>query len=130
MRGRVARRERSRRAFFLVHNRPMTAPALSEFVETRYARLIARCREAGVLFQDDAGVAEHVQRVLLASDYAYDSFVREPELLRADVVALMADPRNADARPLRLPSVIDEATAMKALRHYRRVEALRLIWRD
>src|SRR5262249_37493489 len=27
-------------------------------------------------------------------------------------------------------SLIDEATAMKALRHYRRVEALRLIWRD
>jgi len=108
----------------------MTEQIPGEFVETRYARLIARCREASVLFHDDAGVAEHVQRVLLASDYAYDSFVREPELLRADVVALMADPRNADARPLRLPSVIDEATAMKALRHYRRVEALRLIWRD
>jgi len=108
----------------------MTELIPAEFVETRYARLIARCRECGVLFHDDAGVAEHVQRVLLASDYAYDSFVREPELLRADVVALMADPRNADARPLRLPSDIDEAAAMQALRHYRRVEALRLIWRD
>ena len=108
----------------------MDEPSLSEFVESRYARLIARCREAGVALYDDAGVAEHLQRVLLASDYAYDSFVREPELLRADVIALMADPSNADARPLKLPSVIDAATAMKALRHYRRVEALRLVWRD
>lgn len=108
----------------------MTEQVPADFIETRYARLISRCREAGVALYDDAGVAEHLQRVLLASDYAYDSFVREPELLRADVVALMADPRNADARPLKLPSVIDETTAMKALRHYRRVEALRLIWRD
>ena len=104
--------------------------AISEFVEARYARLIARCREAGVGLHDDAGVAEHVQRVLLASDFAFDSFVREPELLGAEVLALMADPRNADARALNLPTVIDEAMAMKALRHYRRVEALRLIWRD
>src|SRR4029079_1667711 len=108
----------------------MSAPTLSEFVETRYARLIARCREVGVPLHDDAGVAEHVQRVLLASDYAYDSFAREPELLGAEALALMADPRNADARPLQLQSVNDEAAAMKALRHYRRVEALRLIWRD
>ena len=108
----------------------MDEPTLSEFVETRYARLIARCREVGVPLHDDAGVAEHVQRVLLASDYAYDSFVREPELLGAETLALMADPRNADARPLQLQSVNDEAAVMKALRHYRRVEALRLIWRD
>ena len=114
------------------HNPPldMNAIPLSEFVETRYARLIARCREVGVPLHDDAGVAEHVQRVLLASDYAYDSFVREPELLGADVIALMADPRNADARPPQLPTSFDEAAAMKALRRYRRVEALRLIWRD
>jgi glutamate-ammonia-ligase adenylyltransferase len=108
----------------------MSADLLSEFVETRYARLIARCREVGVPLHDDAGVAEHVQRVLLASDYAYDSFVREPELLGADVIALMADPRNADARPLQLPASSDESAVMKALRRYRRVEALRLIWRD
>jgi glutamate-ammonia-ligase adenylyltransferase len=104
--------------------------SLSEFIDDRYARLIARSREVGVAFHDDAGVAEHVQRVLLASDFAYDSFLREPELLGSEVIALMADPRNADARMLQLPSIIDEATAMKALRHYRRVEALRLIWRD
>ena len=103
---------------------------LSEFVQTRYARLIARCREAGVVLYDDAGVAEHVQRVLLASDFAYDSFLREPDMLGPDLIALMADPRHADARPPRLPANANEAEAMSALRRYRRREALRLIWRD
>ncbi|MDR3386311.1 MAG: bifunctional [glutamate--ammonia ligase]-adenylyl-L-tyrosine phosphorylase/[glutamate--ammonia-ligase] adenylyltransferase [Rudaea sp.] len=103
---------------------------LSEFAETRYARLIARCREAGVPFHDDAGVAEQVQRVLLASDFAYDSFLREPELLGPGLNALMSDPRHADGRPLLLPDVADEVTAMRALRQYRRREALRLVWRD
>src|SRR5579862_9634056 len=107
-----------------------SSQSLSEFVETRYARLIARCRETGVALYDDAGVAEHVQTVLLASDFAYDSFAREPELLNGDAIALMADPRNAEARPLALPGTSDEATAMRALRRYRRAEALRLIWRD
>ncbi|HEX6833525.1 MAG TPA: bifunctional [glutamate--ammonia ligase]-adenylyl-L-tyrosine phosphorylase/[glutamate--ammonia-ligase] adenylyltransferase, partial [Rudaea sp.] len=103
---------------------------LSEFTETRYARLIARCREVGVALYDDAGVAEHVQRVLLASDFAYESFVRDPELLGARGLALMSDPRHADARPLLFGPAVDEAEAMRALRRYRRAEALRLIWRD
>jgi glutamate-ammonia-ligase adenylyltransferase len=103
---------------------------LSEFAEVRYARLIARCREANVPFYDDAGVAEHVQRVLVASDFAYESFLREPELLGPGLIALMSDPRHADARPLQLPPRSDEAGVMRVLRQYRRREALRLIWRD
>src|SRR5207342_2700486 len=91
---------------------------LSEFAELRYARLIARCREAGVPFYDDAGVAEHVQRVLVASDFAYESFLREPELLGPGLITLMSDPQHADARALQLPARIDEAVAMRALRQY------------
>ena len=108
----------------------MLSTELSEFAELRYARLIARCREAGVPFYDDAGVAEHVQRVLVASDFAYESFLREPELLGPGLITLMSDPRHADARALQLPAHIDGAGAMRALRQYRRCEALRLIWRD
>jgi glutamate-ammonia-ligase adenylyltransferase len=108
----------------------MVSTQLSEFSEVRYARLIARCREAGVPFYDDAGVAEHVQRVLMASDFAYESFLREPELLGPGLITLMSDPQHADARALQLPARIDEAGAMRALRQYRRREALRLIWRD
>src|SRR5438270_12447875 len=103
---------------------------LSELAQSRYARLLARCREAGVAFHDDAGVAEHVQRVLLASDFASDCLLRDPQLLGADAIGLMSDPRPADARPLRLVRAHGEAAVMSALRQYRRREAVRLIWRD
>jgi len=76
---------------------PLSAE-LSEFIAARYAQLIARCREANVALYDDAGVAEHLQRVLLASDFAFESFRREPALLGPELVALMSDPLPADAR--------------------------------
>ena len=79
---------------------------------------------------DDAGVAKHVQRVLLASDFAFDVLQREPELLGAAGLALMTNPHHADARRLALDADMDEAAAMRALRVYRRREAVRLIWRD
>jgi glutamate-ammonia-ligase adenylyltransferase len=100
------------------------------FLSDRYARLLARCREAGVVLHDDAGVDERVRRVLLASDFAWESFQRDPELLNADGLLLMANPHHADTRPLALDVALDEAEAMHALRRYRRREAVRLIWRD
>lgn len=103
---------------------------LDDFVQAHYAQVLARCREAGVVLHDDAGVAEHVQRVLLASDFAFDACVRDPRLLDAAGLARMADPRHADARPPALSADLDEADAMSALRRYRRAESLRLIWRD
>ena len=115
----------------LMHNRAMSARAeLDAFVQARYAQVLARCRAAGVVLHDDAGVAEHVQRVLLASDFAFDACVRDPHLLDADGLARMADPRHADVRPPALPADLDEAAAMATLRRYRRAESLRLIWRD
>ena len=112
-------------------NRAMPLPhVLSEFVDHRYALVLARCREADVPYHDDAGVAEHVQCVLLASDFAHTGFLREPELLGADSLAMMSDPRHADARPLSLETLTDDASAMRALRRYRRRESIRLIWRD
>jgi hypothetical protein len=55
----------------------MTAPStIAEFSFARYALLVERCREAGVALYDDAGVAEHLQRVLVASDFAFESFRR------------------------------------------------------
>ncbi|HMM56111.1 MAG TPA: bifunctional [glutamate--ammonia ligase]-adenylyl-L-tyrosine phosphorylase/[glutamate--ammonia-ligase] adenylyltransferase [Rudaea sp.] len=103
---------------------------LDDFVQARYAQVLARCRAAGVVLHDDAGVAEHVQRVLLASDFAFDACVRDPHLLDAAGLARMADPRHADTRTLRLTEALDEAVAMAVLRRYRRAESLRLIWRD
>ena len=131
MRGAVALPSRSDEARSRAGlNRGMALPqSLSEFVAARYARVLARCREGAVPFHDDAGVAEHVQRVLLASDFAFTSIERDPELLAADALAVMSDPRHADARPLTLEN-LDEAAAMHAVRRYRRREAVRLIWRD
>ncbi len=103
---------------------------VAEFTDDRYTHLIARCREAGVALYDDAGVAEHLQRVLLASDFAFESFRREPALLGRELIALMSDPLPADARRPPWPRDLDEAGAMTTLRKFRLREALRLIWRD
>jgi len=104
--------------------------AFDAFLTDRYAQLLARCREAGVVLHDDAGVDERVRRVLLASDFAWESFQRDPELLNANGLLLMANPHHADTRPLALDPTLDEAEVMRALRRYRRREAVRLIWRD
>ena len=115
----------------IVQNACMSARTeLDDFVQARYTQVLARCRAAGVVLHDDAGVAEHVQRVLLASDFAFDACMRDPQLLGAEALVRMADPRHADARPLALSADADEAAAMAALRRYRRAEAVRLIWRD
>lgn len=107
------------------------AHSFADFLETRYAHLLARCREAGVPFYDDAGVAEQLQRVLLASDFAYDCFSRDPGLLAPDALMLMSDPRPADARVWQIdPGERDEPRQMALLRRFRKREALRLIWRD
>ncbi len=131
MRGRRALRNMQRP--FRKRSRSLSAAPVfstSEFLADRYARLLARCREAGVVLHDDAGVDERVRRVLLASDFAWESFQREPELLSANGLMLMANPHHADTRPLVLDATLDEAEAMRALRRYRRREAVRLIWRD
>lgn len=107
------------------------ATSFADFLENRYAHLLARCREAAVPFYDDAGVAEQLQRVLLASDFAYDCFSRDPALLAPDALMLMSDPRPADARVWQIdPAERAEARQMTLLRRFRKREALRLIWRD
>lgn len=105
--------------------------ALRRLVEDRYGQLLAHCRAAGVPFYDDAGVADHLRRVLLASDYAWEAYSRDPCLLAPAALALMSDPRPADARAHELdPDERDEIAQLALLRQFRRREALRLIWRD
>jgi glutamate-ammonia-ligase adenylyltransferase len=104
--------------------------ATAAFLDERLSRLEAACREAGVPFYDDAGVDDHLLRVLLASDFAYQCFLRDPRLLGPDFLQLMSDPRHADARAGFLAEIHDAAELRAALRGFRRREALRLIWRD
>src|SRR5665213_1808677 len=104
--------------------------ATAAFLNERLSRLEAACREASVPFYDDAGVDEHLQRVLLASDFAYACFLRDPVLLGPEFLQLMSDPRHADARAGVLGDIRDEAALRRELRRFRQREALRLIWRD
>ena len=115
-------------------NRSMPVPcrpqAIEILLDQRLSRLESRCREVGVPFYDDAGVDSHLERVLLASDYAYESFVQEPALLGPDLVRLMNDPRHADARTSAFSTALSDAEFRSEIRRFRRRESLRLIWRD
>src|SRR5665213_3521903 len=90
--------------------------ATAAFLDERLSRLEVACREGDVPFHDDAGVDDHLQRVLLASDFAYASFLRDPQLLGPELLQLMSDPRHADARAGVLAEARDDAQLRRALR--------------
>ncbi|HEY0199155.1 MAG TPA: bifunctional [glutamate--ammonia ligase]-adenylyl-L-tyrosine phosphorylase/[glutamate--ammonia-ligase] adenylyltransferase [Rhodanobacter sp.] len=106
------------------------SPALRALIDDRYADLAARCRAAGVPLHDDAGVAERIRRTLLASDFAFDVWGRQPQLLSPQGLDRLRSGSDASARieALKLPD--DEAACMAALRRFRHAEALRLMFRD
>jgi glutamate-ammonia-ligase adenylyltransferase len=104
--------------------------ALRALIDDRYAGLVARCRAAGVHLHDDAGVAERIRRTLLASDFAFDVWNRQPQLLAPAGLERLRSGNDASARIDGLKLVEDEATSMAALRRFRHAEALRLVFRD
>jgi [glutamine synthetase] adenylyltransferase / [glutamine synthetase]-adenylyl-L-tyrosine phosphorylase len=110
-------------------NNPRPA-AIEALLDQRLSRLESLCHEASVPFYDDAGVDSHLDRVLLASDYAFESFVQDPQLLGPDLVRLMNDPRHADARASPFSSQLPDSEFRSEIRKFRRRESLRLIWRD
>lgn len=74
---------------------------------------------------DDAGLAERVGKVILASDFALETLRKQPELL-----ASLA--HDDGAAPIPTPVLLpDEASRwQEQLRRYRTAESTRLIWRD
>lgn len=102
---------------------------LNAFTASRMQQLEAACRAAGVAFHDDAGVATQLERVLLASDFAFEALLGQPLLLGPDFLAEVRDPRPAPARAGVLEGLEGPALA-RALRVFRLREALRLVWRD
>jgi glutamate-ammonia-ligase adenylyltransferase len=117
----------------LRHNGAMAvheSPALRALIDDRYGELAARCRVAGVPLHDDAGVAERIRRTLLASDFAFDVWCRQPSLLSPQGLDRLRSGSDAGSRigALKLPD--DEAGCMLALRRFRHAEALRLVFRD
>jgi glutamate-ammonia-ligase adenylyltransferase len=106
------------------------SPALRALIDDRYAQLTAACRAAGVAVQDDAGVAERIRRTLLASDFAFEVWRSQPQLLGPAGLERLRSPADAASRAeaLRLPE--DEPQTLALLRRFRRAEALRLVFRD
>ena len=103
---------------------------LRALIDDRYRELAARCRAAGVPLHDDAGVAERIRRTLLASDFAFEVWCRQPQLLSPQGLERLRSSGDASTRldTLKLPE--DEAGCMAALRRFRHAEALRLVFRD
>ncbi|HUW52823.1 MAG TPA: bifunctional [glutamate--ammonia ligase]-adenylyl-L-tyrosine phosphorylase/[glutamate--ammonia-ligase] adenylyltransferase [Rhodanobacter sp.] len=104
--------------------------ALRALIDDRYSELAARCRAAGVPLHDDAGVAERIRRTLLASDFAFDVWCRQPQLLAPQGLERLRSGTDAGARIEALQLPADEAACMLALRRFRHAEALRLLFRD
>jgi len=106
------------------------SPALRALIDDRYGELVARCRVAGVPLHDDAGVAERIRRTLLASDFAFDVWCRQPQLLAPEGLQRLRSGSDASARVETLKLSDDEAECMAQLRRFRHAEALRLVFRD
>ena len=97
----------------------------------RYAELLALLRAHGVPYYDDAGVAERVQRLLLASDFAWTVLRAQPGLLSPIGLQWLVASGDPGARLLAgpgLPTARDAALAQ--LRRLRARESLRLVFRD
>ncbi|MFT4249391.1 MAG: bifunctional [glutamate--ammonia ligase]-adenylyl-L-tyrosine phosphorylase/[glutamate--ammonia-ligase] adenylyltransferase [Pseudomonas sp.] len=100
---------------------PVQADSLQALVDRHHARI---CQAAAGAWPERPGFDADLRRVLLASDFAADTLVRQPVLLVA-----LAQP---DPSPLSLPRLDperpDEWPAQ--LRRYRSAESARLVWRD
>lgn len=109
---------------------PAESPALQALIDDRYAQLVARCRAAGVPLHDDAGVAERIRRTLLASDFAFETWRNQPQLLSPQGLERLRAGSDAASRIDTVRMDADEAAYMQALRRFRHAEALRLVFRD
>ncbi|NZA25049.1 bifunctional [glutamate--ammonia ligase]-adenylyl-L-tyrosine phosphorylase/[glutamate--ammonia-ligase] adenylyltransferase [Luteimonas sp. SJ-92] len=102
--------------------------AVPSDLEAIPARALARLREA---LANDAGRADapaaagRLRRVALASDFAIDTLVRQPQLL----LRLLDDDGQAPLPPPALRAE-DRAGWGAALRRYRAAASTRLVWRD
>lgn len=113
-----------------VLQRPQESPALRALIDDRYGELAARCRALGVPLHDDAGVAERIRCTLLASDFAFDVWFRQPHLLAPQGLERLRSAGDASARIDSLKLSEDEAACFTELRQFRHAEALRLVFRD
>jgi glutamate-ammonia-ligase adenylyltransferase len=99
---------------------PDASPEISALIE----RSLTRIRNVQPVWPAREGFDVDLARVVLASDFAADTLVRQPVLL-----AWFAEP---DPAPLPLPELDPEQPTLwpAQLRRYRTAESARLVWRD
>ncbi|MBB5015424.1 bifunctional [glutamate--ammonia ligase]-adenylyl-L-tyrosine phosphorylase/[glutamate--ammonia-ligase] adenylyltransferase [Rehaibacterium terrae] len=98
---------------------PTLPPALADFLAPRLERLAEADPGLAAAIADPAR-RPGIERLLLASDFAFDALQRMPDWL---------DGIEADIAPPRLAAE-DEPQWPARLRRYRRRQSLRLVWRD
>jgi glutamate-ammonia-ligase adenylyltransferase len=112
------------------------SPALAALQEQRRTELLERAPRTAELLAATPALAAQATRVLLGSDFALAALIRDDNLLAglwrqgaldtardaASYAALVAE--------LELAQAATEASYAAALRHLRRQEMLRLVWRD
>lgn len=103
---------------------------LRALIDQRYADVMAACRAAKIPLYDDAGVAERIRRTLMASDFAFDVFRRQPDLLAPAGLERLRASADAGSRGAMLDLPADEDGCMRVLRRFRHAEAVRLVFRD
>jgi glutamate-ammonia-ligase adenylyltransferase len=95
-------------------------PELRDLLDDRLSRLRAAQPSVADRIDADPAFAQRLQRLLLASDYAFERLLRDAEL----AIRLGA------AIPLPELSDDDEASWPERLRRYRHAVSVQLIWRD
>lgn len=111
------------------HSAP-PSPALRALIDDRYAELTARCRAANVPLHDDAGVAERIRCTVSASDFAFETWRRQPHLLAPAGLERLRAGGDAGTRLDASTLPADEAATLGILRRFRHAESLRLVFRD
>jgi glutamate-ammonia-ligase adenylyltransferase len=105
---------------------------MAAWLDERWNGLAAHARAAGVAcIADDAGAVAW-QRVLLASDFAWETLRRQPQWLSAAAYASSRKDTDGVVERLRaaIADALDDAAFMASLRRARHGEALRLVFRS
>ncbi|GAA5082171.1 bifunctional [glutamate--ammonia ligase]-adenylyl-L-tyrosine phosphorylase/[glutamate--ammonia-ligase] adenylyltransferase [Lysobacter panacisoli] len=101
------------------------SPTHSSAIDAIAERAMARLRLSSPDAIDDPQTHERLRRVAIASDFAIDTLVRQPELLQS----LLRDD-GAHAWPAPTLSPEHRTDWPMQLRRYRTAESTRLVWRD
>ena len=108
---------------------------LNPTAEDHWQRWLAWAGDRGVAIPEDAGFEDARRKVFEASDYVAVSCAQVPESLGrliadGDLVRSFADGEQSARLTAELAGVSDDDSLRRVLRHFRRRQMVRIIWRD